>query len=177
MTGTSHNSGYFPGGNGLVNATGDLVTLGTGLSIANNVLTGTGGGTVGSAVRRRGYSLSTPNGGPVITTPYYLIPYACLPGTINGAYVMMQAADGANYYYTVQIVPAGSSTATNVTGLTNNYASDGEGGASNAASYPAPLHATATGNNTYNVGDCVRVMFSVVGGTFVSTSFVLDVTE
>ena len=45
-------------------------------------LLGLGGG---SAVRRRGYSFSTPNGGPVVTTPYYPIPYACLPGTINGA--------------------------------------------------------------------------------------------
>lgn len=90
----SHNSGYFPGGVGLAAANGDLVTLGTGLTLSGGTLTAAGG-TNGSAVRARAYSLSTPNGGPVTTTPYYPIPYALLPGTINGAYVMMQAADAA----------------------------------------------------------------------------------
>ena len=180
---------FFPGGTGkLVDANGNVVTLGTCLALGSGTLndtcssTGTGSVTSGSAVRAGAYEISTPGSGPTITTPYYLTTYAELPGTITYARVSMLAASGGNYQYVVHVVhpvSGGSPTDTIVTGLNNNGVCNGESGcgAAQLATYASPNVKQATGNNTYVAGDMIYVSFNNVGGTFTNSNFHLGVNQ
>lgn len=50
----SHNSGYFPGGSGLVNATGDMITVSPASALSGNVLTLPSGGSSGTSAAYSG---------------------------------------------------------------------------------------------------------------------------
>jgi len=172
----SHNSGYFPGGTGLAAANGDLVTLGTGLTLSGGILTAAGG-TGGSAVRAGQYELGTPGGQPLTTAPYYLSVYLPLPGTVLDARAAGLSSSGANLQYTVHLVHAGVDSV--VAGLSAVGVCDGEStcAAGTTATYAAPLLTSATGANTYVAGDQLYVSFSAVGGTFTNFNLHIDVTQ
>lgn len=196
--GTSHNSNYFPGGIGLTAANGDAVTVGSGLTLTNNVLTGTGvssGSSSSSGPRAKSYLITVYNGGmqggsggSIITTPYFFTIFAELPGTINAVRFGMISADGANFNATVQVIPyangaSASTVAVNFNGVSNPLpVSNGEnGGGSTVAGYAGSGNAVLTYNassqNTYQVGDALQVTFGAVGGTFQAMSVQLSVTE
>lgn len=176
--GTSHGSNYLPNcPNALVSASGDCVTIGSGIILSGNVLTASGGSGGSSGPIARQLEVSTPGGAPLTTTPYPVMLYAERAGTIRNARVAMLAASGANFQYVVHIVHNGTDTP--VTGLNNVGVCDGESGctAAQLGTYASPNLATATGANTYAVGDYVYFSFNTVGGTFTSVTAHLGVTD
>ncbi|MGI4815393.1 MAG: hypothetical protein ACRYGG_18945 [Janthinobacterium lividum] len=199
MTSTSTGSLYFPTGTGLTAADGSLVTVNPASALSGGVLTlpsgGSTAGVAGGTAAPDQYLITIYNGGAqggsggsIITTPYFFTIYAERAGTIQYARFAMQAADGANFQATIQVIPlAGGASARPVpvtfAGQANPlYASDGEGpNATNVAGYPGSgqgvLTYTASGSNSYQVGDLLQVTFAAVGGTFQCMSVQLGVTH
>ena len=179
--GTSVGSAYFPGGSGLAGADGSFVGVGSCLSLANGVLSGTCAGSAGtsagsSPVRPAQFEMEATNGAFTITAPYYLTTYSPLAGTITDVRMSVLGASGFNFRYTVEIVHNGVTTA--VPGLTNVCVDDGEGGNTGCTgTYGTPLVTLPAGTATYSVGDKILLSFSTVGGTPTSVSVHMDLVQ